>query len=84
MLLVYLKRRCYPLFSSKFLIGQLYSNWLGSSSRTVIFRELDSYTVTMLCGPLVSVVQELEYTENLFWLITISNVFLTAKWKSFL
>ena len=36
MLLVYLKRRCYPLFSSKFLIGQLYSNWPGSSSRTVI------------------------------------------------
>ena len=35
MLLVYLKRRCYPLFSSKFLIGQLYSNWPGSSSRTV-------------------------------------------------
>ena len=37
MLLVYLKRRCYPLFSSKFLIGQLYSNWPGSSSRTVIY-----------------------------------------------
>ena len=37
MLLVYSKRRCYPLFSSKFLIGQLYSNWPGSSSRTVTF-----------------------------------------------
>ena len=36
MLLVYLKR-CNPLFSSKFLIGQLYSNWPGSSSRTVNF-----------------------------------------------
>ena len=35
MLLVYLKRRCYPLFSSRFLIGQLYSNWPGWSSRTV-------------------------------------------------
>ena len=35
MLFVYLKRRCYPLFSRKFLIGQLYSNWPGSSSRTV-------------------------------------------------
>ena len=36
MLLVYLERRRYPLFSSKFLIGQLYSNWPGLSSRTVM------------------------------------------------
>ena len=44
MLLVYLKRRCYPLFSSKFLIGQLYSNWPGSSSRTVNQMEANSIT----------------------------------------
>ena len=51
MLLVYLKRRCYPLFSSKFLIGQLYSNWPGSSSRTVNSVHL-LYCMILLFSPL--------------------------------